>query len=330
MKYLELFEDHSTKTFWEIKDSEYVKDIYYGDEYELHVNDDEYMGVNQDHILSTWVDFTGSELSKLEKILGKYELLDFNEDEDFYDYSDDYGYSEPQEEYENIDHAYITFRNVAGLMDPNEISVAKTKDEWFYVHCYVRNSSPTHISYKCDQWDGLIDCLDYIKDKYKERYVDILGEKIINKLFEKHNQFFQQIQQREYIDSVWPETTDPNYEFRSDDARWENFTKKEFTIIKQKLRWWSRKGIVNNLKFRKQGDVGNGLITPECENAQICFRRGQKIYITITKLEDEWYYANFHNNSFFKCDQFDGLVACLETFESVNKIMDDFLKKYDD
>jgi hypothetical protein len=51
-----------------------------------------------------------------------------------------------------------------------EVFIFKLKDEWFLVRCQmvISNGSNNHYSnkyYKCDQLDGLFECLDKIKLK---------------------------------------------------------------------------------------------------------------------------------------------------------------------
>jgi len=41
-----------------------------------------------------------------------------------------------------------------------ELNVWKVDDEWYYVGYYRRYEIAQDRLYKCDQWDGLMDCLE--------------------------------------------------------------------------------------------------------------------------------------------------------------------------
>lgn len=50
------------------------------------------------------------------------------------------------------------------ISDEFFLNLFSFKDEWFYV-CF-RYPDQNEICYKCDQFDGLISCLNFIKDNY--------------------------------------------------------------------------------------------------------------------------------------------------------------------
>lgn len=55
-----------------------------------------------------------------------------------------------------------------------DITIVKTQDEWFYVDCYIKDKNnkyaPIIKYYRCDQMDGLLECLKKIKNIINETH----------------------------------------------------------------------------------------------------------------------------------------------------------------
>lgn len=145
MRYLKLFEDH--KNWWPISLEEYNIKLW-GEE-ELIEDDDDYVELSK-FIKNTREVFTDKEISYLNKKIGVE--------------------SSKQESPELVNTGKVgselKFENIIGSNDFGDfnrtIIIYKLKDEWFYIfrldhHSY---SNWKDYMYKCDQFDGLIDCID--------------------------------------------------------------------------------------------------------------------------------------------------------------------------
>ena len=133
MKHLKLFEQHE-KLFWQIGVDEYNQSVYY---------------VSDGHAIVTyndrWVDFTDVEIKLIQNLLQRRdgEILEPQ-------YRNNYkSYVNVPEKYKGAE-IFFNFGN--------NIFINKIKDEWYFIRINSVNQR-----YKCDQWDGLISCLEYIK-----------------------------------------------------------------------------------------------------------------------------------------------------------------------
>jgi len=65
------------------------------------------------------------------------------------------------------------------MSDGEPIDIMKTDDEWYFIQVPlspemggVSEETPfgitnfDYVVFKCDQWDGFLDCINYIKNKY--------------------------------------------------------------------------------------------------------------------------------------------------------------------
>lgn len=43
------------------------------------------------------------------------------------------------------------------------------EDEWYYLSIWLKKSSYEENNYKCDQFDGLLDCLQFVKNKLSKK-----------------------------------------------------------------------------------------------------------------------------------------------------------------
>lgn len=155
MKYLKLFEDKE-ELFWKIDQNEYDKRIYgISDDDEDEGEVDE--GI-QEFVLSHWENFNQFELSKLELLGWKYKPVNF------YIYDIFYYNMTPEEsksKFQSIEFAQVKFFHNVHSSWIYSFKINKLKDEWYYI--YTRNGT----KYKCDQFDGLIECLEYLKREDK-------------------------------------------------------------------------------------------------------------------------------------------------------------------
>jgi len=155
-------------------------------------------------------------------------------------------------------------------------SVFRGSDEWYYVSISGVSEEISFFSspdryYKCDQLDGLINCLNYLN-------VTGLNESLdYEQYFDKP--IFSQLMECEDYDVWWS-----TYEMLSKECI-------AFTS--------SQKEELRKMEF----------FIPEITNK--VSRQFFTDTVSIYKMPDEWYYVGT-DYKFYKCDQWDGLLACLE------------------
>jgi hypothetical protein len=144
---IKLFEEYNEATYWEITKDEY-------DQWCENIHTVDWYKYNIDSI-------TEYELSKVE-------YFDFELQEDKITLAKDY-----RDEYltlkEPIVYSILVYKPILNKDGESEyiqeIRVDKVKDEWYYLQLTISEEDDYHY-YKCDQFDGLIDCLKMIKDKH--------------------------------------------------------------------------------------------------------------------------------------------------------------------
>ena len=127
MKYLKLFEDVNTNGFEQINLSDFWTFIF-GD-------------------IGKWENFTEKEEKELYQIVKKK-----------------YG---RYDEKINISKIINTiskkiYLKISIYEDDIIIEIHKLQDEWYGVEIVTDGNYANHYSYKCDQWDGLINCINNI------------------------------------------------------------------------------------------------------------------------------------------------------------------------
>lgn len=152
MKYLKKFEG-SSESFFPISPNEF-------DESTGYEHDDwvEYI------VLTKWVDFNNIEVNQIKSIFNQYVIkVGYH-----------FEYRETLQDGKNSDMGYDGFLAIVDKSNPDFIPCAdadwskvmayviKTQDEWFYVYPLGLWGSENAKCYKCDQFDGLVDCLKSI------------------------------------------------------------------------------------------------------------------------------------------------------------------------
>ncbi len=153
MKHLKLFENFKN-FFEEIDHVQYNKYLFgekwndendetidvYADDYEFYLD--------LTDLSKYWVDFNQEEIGKINNIGYKFSLSKY--------YSKYDRYKEVLKTSESHKEKLI------------DITIVKTQDEWFYVDCYIKDKNNKY--YRCDQMDGLLECLKKIKNIINETH----------------------------------------------------------------------------------------------------------------------------------------------------------------
>ena len=161
----------------------------------------------------------------------------------------------------------------------------KLKDEWYYV-CRQIGGDGTNDYYKCDQFDGLMNLLKSLQNKYV-----------------KENLYSELSQNDDF------NIEDPN--------NFENFTTSEKNIITDTLSdYISRKLapiVLNSLKPAKVEDSTICIYHRDFHNYMMDMGpKAENSGFYITKFKDEWFYVyDYRTNKRYRCDQFDGLIKLL-------------------
>lgn len=139
MKHLELYEEYKQKLFWVINWRE-LSDRVYG----LNPEGDEEWDI--DYMSRTWESFTQKEIEDIKNlVINKgygFEVRDLSHD------------------YPKLNDVYLAHLRIFYGKDPSdEIVITKIKDEWYYV-----SDERSEYDWKCDQFDGLMNCLKYVLD----------------------------------------------------------------------------------------------------------------------------------------------------------------------
>lgn len=150
MRHLKTFESKSN-TFEETSHEEYYSSLY-GDGYSESDVDEEVAFVNKN-----WIDFTEKDVDKIKELYKVAKIVVTSYDAD--------------------DDDCIPKNTIVIDLRGKLIEIIKFTDEWFYVELWHSNPStipgppsPQRRYYKCDQWEGLMDCLrslKYIKVRVK-------------------------------------------------------------------------------------------------------------------------------------------------------------------
>ena len=132
MKYLKLFEDHEDKLFWPISHGTYSKIVYGTDFHHMLI---------RKYIIDNWQIFSNEEIKKIERYIGSDIIKS-----------------------ESYDHKLSTFIYYS-TSNSLRIDMVKMSDEWYYISTIsLVNSNPVSYNwFQCDQWDGFIACLEYLK-----------------------------------------------------------------------------------------------------------------------------------------------------------------------
>ena len=137
MKHLRLFEDKEELFFWEIDDKQFLVKVWAEDE------DPAVRRFEVKKLSKIWVNFTDNEIKKLKKLIGEFSFRTI--------------ISESIKIPQDVQKAQILKLKPTGNTD---LMITKTIDEWFYVY-----KRATGCRYQCDQFDGLIECIEYLKEK---------------------------------------------------------------------------------------------------------------------------------------------------------------------
>jgi hypothetical protein len=287
MKYIKLFEDYHN-TYHEITLDEYNL-LLWGEE---TGDEDEDTEIAKETIEKKWEDFTDREIENINKV-GFHFIKNTTE------------YIKPKLDYKFFPN--LRLKNPTTYV--SNLIIFKLKDEWYIVFRLDYDSKENHWKksmYKCDQFDGLIDCLEMIKQQdefYKVRKID-----------EAFNQegYYQEIQEEEYKSKVYNKVQadeDEYWNYDSEDI--ESFRKSEIEYLTNAFEdeeWKIYKDIPGNLRrpgYEQLPDESLVIIDR--------YTSFEVPIISITKLKDEWIYIyDINNQWYFKCDQLDGAFACLK------------------
>ena len=156
MKYLNRFNESINHTYFEIREYEYNRDLKSEDE-----------RCNEDEIGVLDIKFTDIELKKLREIFKNDVIPNIENTTVLTDYLP----------YQVMvyNRLFMKFRKstISTILEnyPESIIqfiyITPIKDEWFYVSLGVWSTihNVDYFYYKCDRWDGLLDCLEDIKKK---------------------------------------------------------------------------------------------------------------------------------------------------------------------
>lgn len=152
MKYLKKFEGLS-ESYFSISINEFDEATGYE-----HEDWEEYLA------LIKWVDFNDIEVSQIKSIFSQYVIkVGYH-----------FEFREALQGGKNLDMGHDGFLVIVDKSSPDFMPCAdadwskaiayviKTQDEWFYVYDFKSSSDKC---YKCDQFDGLVDCLKNIIKK---------------------------------------------------------------------------------------------------------------------------------------------------------------------
>ena len=130
------------------------------------------------------------------------------------------------------------------------------------------------------------------------------------KLFES-NEYYTQISRDDYTKKIGFDGGGWDENFISD--TWVSFTEKELEFIKN-LTKGDIKEVMDDVP-----SIGS-YIRVEHTKIDRKTRIVEYHYLWINKSKDEWYYLNDYNSLYYKCDQFEGLIACLKNEISYLKV----------
>lgn len=289
------------------------------------------MGIDRDEenesefIQKNWISLTQDEISKISETFPKrnYKL---NSDVET-----------PKNSSMTI--SYITYSRSYYIL------INKLKDEWFYIGLLNTTGSISRY-YACDQFDGLLNCLKHIyrtylfdpvnrfeNDKMLENKTEIMYKKISEIEFSEDVLFYAD-EFRSFVDSHYNFGNDKEITsqfFNHLMTAWEDFPEKEIQKIVSLLQDGFLKichhfpeveVLINKFaKGRSENipqariDIYVGTVKrPVFLNTPTKWASG----LIIVKLKDEWYYVSTpdgrypNSNSFYKCDQFEGLLSFLQ------------------
>ena len=138
MKHIKLFESFEDDTYFEIDEKEYRLKTWGFLNHDLNIDILTHLQNMLDFTNSTWQSFSNREKRILRRdfsVINKYKKNGND----------------------------ISLRISSYRMD-----LIKAPDEWFYIKSSIEGSKEEDVTYyKCDQFDGLIDCLNDLKIKYK-------------------------------------------------------------------------------------------------------------------------------------------------------------------
>ena len=153
MRHLKLFKESITTTYTEITASEfndYIFDVPVdedGDEVEYESED-----WDSSKVYSRWVGFSDSEINTITDVVFKCDRYV----EVYDDYVDNDTGDTQNLKYMRIDHQIDNKTTGA-------IQLYHLKDDWYYAHHTITNYAAKRFRcYRCDQIDGLLDCLKNI------------------------------------------------------------------------------------------------------------------------------------------------------------------------
>ena len=173
-----------------------------------------------------------------------------------------------------------------------DLYIFELEDDWYYV--YKRggwNYNYPNTCYRCDQFDGLINCLDnHLLRKYKPTPKKPFFKRV--KKFLGMNESVELYKKITFIEY------DANVPWSTLSS--EAFTKRESDVL-------FKLGFIDKRKW----DI------PQSHNKKLVYHfLNFGISVLVEKTDDNWYYVNFQTSSntdkYYKCDQFDGLLACLK------------------
>lgn len=268
------------------------RDSYSKVQYNLEESDEV-----SDYICNNFLEFERSEIEELNKVSSHFFV-----NENRYVSTSDGG------------KVYIS--NIATYLKkdkPLQICIYKCKDEWFYLFHNKRpeiytlhfliystsynNSDFTTTLYKCDQFHGLIECIKMLDD---------------NKLLENRNKY-EEVNSIDYNNKLFGKDRETSENLHKHiRSKWIKFTQEEVNLINQ----------LYNSKFEYYESIfGDRAIVHRDDDKRV----------NIHKLEDEWYYVESNNDyilrKYYKCDQYDGLISCLNFLFNKN-INESLEKKY--
>jgi hypothetical protein len=137
---IKLFEEYNQETYWEITDREYSSFMYGTDYYDENKS--------EEFAKENWKLFTEQEINMINQVCRFRKRV--------------------------ITSSYLSRQYFCDELNNIEITITKLDDEWFYI-VVVGKVSRGLVGwkiYKCDQLDGVVDCLEMLKKKYHKQKKD--------------------------------------------------------------------------------------------------------------------------------------------------------------
>ena len=205
----------------------------------------------------------------------------------------------------------ISFRgNKVPSLSDGKIEISKYEDDWFYVIFVESSRAVKYVKYyKCDQFDGLMDFLNTnIKSVFNLSFMESYNERKIDS-----HSYYSTIPESEYDNMIG---FDGEYGYGYDLEFVDNNYVKFTDIELERIRILINKCRVDRGLTPSPVSINKLVIfgSRTSRYIEVVFRIDDKMpshTMYITKLKDEWYYLII-GGIFYRCDQFEGLLKCIE------------------